>query len=154
MQAKALTEQQVRGWLAGKGVIDIDAVMGGIDTGKPMYLNWFHPGDKLVQFRDRPSFGYPAGGTSRWFTLPTFPSDELGALGIGHGPASRDRVELMVARLFQALETTAKNMDEECKRMNKKLPQPYDRWRGTGGGTQIFIPDSGLSELTAPNAEI
>jgi hypothetical protein len=136
MSVTPLDLSQVEAWLASRGVHDIAAILDGIDQKEPMYLRWFHPGEKLVQYRDRPSVPFPEGAlTGRWYGLPSHPADEIGTLGIGSGLAGRRRVELTVAAPFQALETTAASMDRSGKML-------YDRVVGRGGATQVFIPDS------------
>src|SRR5262245_36808892 len=103
-----LTESQVRDWLQGCGIKNVQAVIDGIDLNQPVYLDWLHPGQKLVQYRDRPSLAYPLGAQGgQWFALYSHPGD-MGTLGIGSGLAGRTRYVLTVKRGVQVLESTAK----------------------------------------------
>lgn len=135
-----LTQQQTREWLRNHGVKNVQSVLDGIDWNQPVYLTWLDEGDRLVQYRDLPSVAYPEGALGgQWFALPSHPG-HLGTLGIGSGAAGRRRVELRVVRAVRVLESTARKMD-------RPGAMPYERYRGSGGATQIFIPDGGLSSL-------
>ena len=141
MHVTPLTEPMVRDWLTRHGVRDVNKVMNGIDKKQPMYLRRFHPQEKLVQYRDRPSADFPDGAMGgQWFALPSVRPDSIGQLGIGSGLAGRSHVVLTVVRPFEALETTATSMNQPGKPL-------YDRYIGPGGATQVFIPDEGRSAL-------
>lgn len=137
---KLLQPPEVRAWLADHGLTDGDIVkvMEGIEVTSPMYLRTLEPGEKLVQYRYRPSAEHPSGDLGgRWFALPSVQPDDIGKVGIGHGASGRSRHELRVVRPVEALETTAKAMSGH----------PTAPYRGPGGATQIFLPDRGISSL-------
>jgi hypothetical protein len=138
--ATLLSMSGVENWLRAQGVEDVARVLDGVDTrpGCPMYLRWLQVGEKLVQYRDRPSSAFPDGAIGgRWFALASLNPSDMGRLAIGSGLAGRNRVEFTVARPREVLETTAKPVKG----------RPSDRYVGEGGATQVFIPDEGISSL-------
>jgi hypothetical protein len=116
----------------------VERVLDGIDPTKPVYLETLWPGEKVVQFRDRPSVSHPSGDVGgQWFALPSVGAATMGSLGIGSGLAGRVRHVLTVVRAVEVLESTAAAM----------RGHPTERYVGPGGATQIFVPDRGLSAL-------
>jgi hypothetical protein len=118
----------------------VAGILLGIEFDLPVYSRTLEVGEALIQYRDRPSAGFPSGSLGgQWFALASLPPEDWASLAISHGHAGRLRYSFQVVRPVEALESSA---------AVKNLARPlYTRDRGLGGATQIFIPDGGLSSL-------
>ena len=113
MPTTLITRPETEAWLRSHGLStnEIAKVVAGIDWKEPVMLTTLPAGDRVVQFRDRPSASYPSGDLGgQWFGLQSVRSQDIGNLGIGSGLAGRQRHELMVLRDVEVLESTARSM--------------------------------------------
>ena len=119
------------------GESNIRSHVRGWDLSYPVYMQTLDSGQRLVQ-RSRND-----RGTGRYFGIEG--AQDIGAMGIGSGLAGRSLGSFEVVRPEEALEGTAAPISRR-----REQPQA-DTVRGTGGATQIFLPDSGLASLSSVN---
>lgn len=142
-------EQLVRDYLARAGMTDpkqVESHLKGWDLSEPVYERSFEPGERLVQHISNPhrDSRSPVPETGHYYGLPG--GQTLGEMGIGSGVNGRTANEFEIVRPFTALEGTAKAIDE------RTANESYLSLGGSGGATQIFIPDCGLSCLRPAHA--
>lgn len=156
-----MNESQVRRWLADHDLSkkEIDDILWGIDTEKPMSIQWLWESEKLVQFQDLPSFGHPESPRlGNWFAYGCIHDDQFTKLGIGSGLAGRRRVEFEVARPIEALETTARatrdgdlppgQVSSLGPGESPAMPTVH-RYNGEGGESQLYVPNAALWHIRA-----
>jgi hypothetical protein len=121
---------EARAWLRANGVTSpgkIDEVIDGFDFGHPVYIRSFEPGEDLYQYIRLPSATGNSPMAGEWFCLK---GATTAGLAIIDGNTGRRLHHYRVARDFQAMEGTARNM-------------PIN-WGWSGGGpgglTQVYIP--------------
>lgn len=132
------------GFLARNGITDATSVaeiVGGFDLRKPIYEQVIEPDDCLYQFTRRTEAGQPDIKTGRWFCLAGATMDSL---GIFSGGAGRSLSEFTVSRPVVGLEGTAASIRRNWQ------------WAGggTGGATQIFLPQKSLFALVGRGTHI